>query len=332
MRGDYRMELFNQPLPDFLEEYLQSLERKGRKASTLKRYRYDLVDFTIWYRTIHRKVDFENFRNLTTEQLQEYIRYLHLERHYSERTLKRIMTVLNQVYRYYMSLNRTKTNPMKEVVLPTNGDAGYIETDFLQEEESQKLLDTIVSLTDLTDNQLRAREFLIDRNLIIARLFLNYGLTLQELCALSMKDISFEQNELGVTSASGKRTVHLTPEHKKILFDYYHTIPAPVRPRLHSDDPLFVSFDFQRQTYRWSYEVDRPKRLTEIAVQKMIRLEVQRAGLRKGVSAQHMRRTCVIKAIENDLSVDQLRMQFGLKADLTLKRYFDYIEKKQISS
>ncbi|MFP3440904.1 hypothetical protein R0K18_24530, partial [Pantoea sp. SIMBA_133] len=66
---------------------------------------------------------------------------------------------------------------MKEVVLPTNEDAGYIETDFLQEEEAQKLLETIVSLEDLTDNQLRAREFLIDRNLIIARLFLNYGLT-----------------------------------------------------------------------------------------------------------------------------------------------------------
>ncbi|MGB7999657.1 MAG: tyrosine-type recombinase/integrase [Anaerobacillus sp.] len=325
------MELFNQPLPDFLEEYLLSLERKGRKESTLRRYRYDLMDFIVWQRTIHRHIDFEHFRQLTTEQLQEYIRYLHLERHYSERTLKRIMTVINQVYRYYMSLNRTKNNPMKEVVLPTNGDAGYLDSDFIKEEESAKLLKTIVSLDDLTENQLRAREFLIDRNLIIARLFLTYGLTLQELCALSMKDVSFEQNELEVTSAYGKRTVHLDPEHKKVLFDYYHVIPAPVRPRLHSDDPLFVSFDFQRQTYRWSYEVDRPKRLTEIAVQKMIRLEVQRAGLRKGVSAQHMRRTCVIRAIENGHTIDQLRNQFGLKSDLTLKRYVDYMEKQLTS-
>ena len=325
------MELFNQPLPDFLEEYLLSLERKGRKESTLRRYRYDLVDFTVWHRTIHRQIDFVHFRQLTTDQLQAYIRYLHLERHYSERTLKRIMTVINQVYRYYMSLNRTKNNPMKEVVLPTNGDAGYLDSDFLKEEERAKLLETIVSLHDLTENQLRAREFLIDRNLIIAHLFLSYGLTLQELCALSMRDVSFEQNELEVTSASGKRTVHLEPEHKKVLFDYYHVIPAPVRPRLHSDDPLFVSFDFQRQTYRWSYEVDRPKRLTEIAVQKMIRLEVQRAGLRKGVSAQHMRRTCVIKAIENGQTTDQLRNQFGLKSDLTLKRYIDYMEKQLTS-
>ncbi|MBN8207531.1 tyrosine-type recombinase/integrase [Bacillus sp. NTK071] len=326
------MELFEQTLPEFLEEYLQSLERKGRKASTLRRYRYDLVDFTFWLRTYHRSVDFESFRQLTSERLQEYIRFLHLERHYSERTLKRIMTVLNQVYRYYMSLNRTKNNPMKEVVLPTSDVSGYIDTDFLLEEECEKLLETIVSLDDLTENQLRARAFLIDRNLMIVRLFLSYGLTLQELCGLSMKDVSFEQNELLVTSAYGKRTVHLDVDHKKVLYSYYHTIPAPVRPRLKSDDPLFVSFDFQRQTYRWSYEVDRPKRLTEIAVQKMIRQEVQRAGLRKGVSAQHMRRTCVIRAIENDLSINQLRIQFGMKSDLTLKRYIDYMEKQQMTS
>lgn len=325
------MELFEQPLPDFLEEYLTSLERKGRRASTIRRYRYDLVDFTTWLKTFHRKVDFQNFNELTTEQLQSYIRYLHLERHYSERTLKRIMTVLNQVYRYYMSLNRSKNNPMKEVVLPTNEESGFKEEDFMRETESERLLETIVSLTDLTENQLKSRAFLIDRNLIIARLFLNYGLSLQEVCQLSMRDVSFEQNELEVNSASGKRTVKLEPEHKKILFDYYHMIPAPVRPRLKSDDPLFVAFDFQRQTYRWSYEVDRPKRLTEIAVQKMIRLEIQRAGIRKGVSAQHMRRTCVIKAIERDASVEHLRSTFGLKSELTLKRYFDYLEAQESS-
>lgn len=322
------MELFEQPLPDFLEAYLISLERKGRRESTIRRYRYDLVDFTTWLRTFSPKIDFQYFNELSTELLQSYIRYLHLERHYSERTLKRIMTVLNQVYRYYMSLNRTKNNPMKEVVLPTNEESGFKEEDFMKESESEKLLETIVSLTDLTDNQLRAREYLIDRNLIIARLFLNYGLSLQELCHLTMKHVSFEQNELIVYSASGRRIIKLDPEHKKILFTYYHTIPAPVRPRLKSDDPLFIAFDFQRQTYRWSYEVDRPKRLTEIAVQKMIRLEVQRAGIRKGVSAQHLRRTCVIKAIEKEASIEELRSKFGLKSELTLKRYFDYLEKE----
>ncbi|WP_347550302.1 phage integrase SAM-like domain-containing protein [Pseudalkalibacillus hwajinpoensis] len=326
------MELFEQPLPDFLEEYLHSLERKGRRNSTIRRYRYDLVDFSMWLRTFHQSIDFTSFSQLTPSQLQEYIRFLHIERHYSERTLKRIMTVLNQVYRYYMSLNRTKNNPMKEVVLPTTGDSGYVDTDFLLEEECEQLLKTVVSLDDLTENQLRARDLLIDRNLIIAHLFMSYGLTLQELCGLSMKDVSFEQNELIAKSAYGIRTVLLEPDHKKILFSYYKTVPAPVRPRLNSDDPLFVAFDFQRQTYRWSYEVDRPKRLSEIAVQKMIRLEVQRAGLRKGISAQHMRRTCVIKAIKNDRSIDQLRTQFGMKSDLTLKRYFDYTEKQAFTS
>ncbi|EEL61798.1 Phage integrase [Bacillus cereus F65185] len=35
-----------------------------------------------------------------------------------------------------------------------------------------------------------------------------------------------------------------------------------------------MAFDFNRGTYRWVYEKDAPKGLSEVAIQKMIRLEV----------------------------------------------------------
>lgn len=67
----------------------------------------------------------------------------------------------------------------------------------------------------------------------------------------------------------------LNEEDKLHLYNYYKTIPEPVRPKYHSNDPLFVAFDFTHGTYHWRYEDDAPKFLTEISVQKMIRLEVK---------------------------------------------------------
>ncbi|PGQ93103.1 integrase, partial [Bacillus cereus] len=71
------------------------------------------------------------------------------------------------------------------------------------------------------------------------------------------------------------RTIKLKEEDKLHLYHYYKTIPEPVRPRYHSDGPLFVAFHFGLGTYLWSYGDDAPKFLTEISVQKMIRLEVR---------------------------------------------------------
>ncbi|MGX5384544.1 site-specific integrase, partial [Bacillus thuringiensis serovar darmstadiensis] len=121
-----------------------------------------------------------------------------------------------------------------------------------------------------------------------------------------------------------ERTIHLIEDDKKILFNYYKTIPEPVRPKYHSNDPLFVAFDFTRKTYHWSYDNDAPKALTEIAVQKMIRLEVERANLRKGISAQHLRNTFILRLIENEVLEEQIIKHVGFKSKLALKRYYDY--------
>lgn len=113
-------------------------------------------------------------------------------------------------------------------------------------------------------------------------------------------------------------------EDKLYLYNYYKTIPEPVRPKYHSNDPLFVAFDFTRGTYHWSYEEDAPKFLTAISIQKMIRLEVKRANLRKGISAQYFRNTFILRNIQGNTPPDQVMQQIGFKSDLSLKRYYDY--------
>ncbi|TLS37622.1 tyrosine-type recombinase/integrase [Pseudalkalibacillus caeni] len=322
--------MMEQKLPDCFESYLSFLETRGRQPSTIKRYRYDLEDFHRWLKLASsQQVNFDTIKALTTEELERYIDFLLTSRRYSERTIKRIITVINQLYRFYRSIGRLAFNPVSELSINTTESVEFKTEHFISTKEQERLISSVSSPDGLSDNQLKTRHLLIERNISIIQLFLQYGLSLRELVSLNMKDIHFEQNELEIQNMETKRIVKIKPEHKKQLYNYFKTIPVAVRPRLHSQDPFFVAFDFQRETYRWDYDYEKPKRLTEIAVQKMIRQEVARAGLRKGISAQHMRRTYVKDLITQHASEEDIKQRLGLKSSLTLKRYYNYVNSEQ---
>jgi site-specific recombinase XerD len=309
-------DLFRQELPDYIEQFLYSLEAKGRQPSTIKRYRYDLADFSQWMRTTKKDRSFECFQSLTDEEVRQYFDVLTIERHYSYRTLKRVLTVLNQLYLYYRQLGKLRYNPLSSLSVDVEKFGPLKEKDFISEKEQTRLLFILSSAEGLTEHQLKARHFL------------HYGLTLRELVTIKMKDIHFEKNEVEISSISSvSRTIKLTEEDKKKAYKYYQTIPKAVRPRYHSHDPFFVAFDFQRNTFRYNYDVEQPKVLTEIAIQKMIREEVSRAGLRKGISAQHMRRTAVLTELLSGESQEHIQEKFGFKTPLSLKRYTEYAAK-----
>ncbi len=131
-----------------------------------------------------------------------------------------------------------------------------------------------------------------------------------------MSHVQFARNILMVPGENGAtRSVSLTLEDTQQFYRYYTIIPEPVRPRQHTDNALFVAFDFNRGTYRWVYEKGAPKALSEVAVQKMIRLEVKRAGLNRRISAQQMRNKFIIHLINLGISEDKLVSRKGSKLE-----------------
>lgn len=163
----------------------------------------------------------------------------------------------------------------------------------------------------------------LERNVAIVTLLLDYGLSLKELVSLWMIHVHFENNALSIPDDSKvNRSIHLKEEDTLHLYKYYKGIPEPVRPKYHSNDSLFIAFDFTRGTYHWNYDNDAPKFLTEISIQKMIRLEVKRANLRKGISAQHFRNTFIFRGIQENTSVEQVIYQMRFNSNLFLKRYY----------
>lgn len=210
-----------------------------------------------------------------------------------------------------------------EIVIQPN--RALRDEDFISPEEEQRLKRIVTSLEGLSEKQQSVRPLLIDRNISILILLIDYGLSLQELVSLNMHHIHFETNSISVPAVSGvERTIILTTDDKKQLYTYYKNIPKPVRPNYHSDDPFFIAFDFNRGTYRWVYENDAPKALTEIAIQKMIRLEVKRANLRKGISSQHFRNTFILRLIKQQIPEQEIIKLVGFKSKISLKRYYLY--------
>ncbi|HDR7415324.1 TPA: phage integrase N-terminal SAM-like domain-containing protein [Bacillus toyonensis] len=307
---------------DTVQHFLSFLLDKGRKPSTIKRYAYDIKDFGQWLQE-SKKLPLQNiWTTLNTEDYEEYFNNLKNQRNYSDKTIHRVYIVLSRLYRYL-----ELPNPIEDINFVIQPNRALRDEDFISNAEEKRLKYILTSLEGLTEKQRSVRPVLMDRNISIVHLLIDNGVTLQELVGLQMKHVHFENNTISVTGKIGiKRTILLAEDDKKRLFNYYKTIPETVRPSYHSNDPLFVAFDFTRRTYHWSYENDAPKALTEIAVQKMIRLEVERANLRKGISAQHLRNTFILRLIENEVLEEEIIKQVGFKSKLSLKRYYDYID------
>ncbi|WP_017154555.1 tyrosine-type recombinase/integrase [Bacillus bingmayongensis] len=309
---------------DTVQHFASFLLNKGRKPSTIKRYVYDIEDFGHWLQKSKKPPLHNIWTTLGTEDYEAYFYDLKQQRQYSDKTMHRVYIVLNRLYQYLQL-----PNPLDEMQLSIQPNRALRDEDFISKEEEKRLQYILTSLDGLTERQSAVRPILQDRNISIVHFLLNYGLSLQELVGLQMKHVHFENNTITVSGTIGiERTIVLSEDDKKRLFGYYKIIPEPVRPKYHSTDPLFVAFDYNRNTFRWVYENDAPKALTEIAVQKMIRLEVARANLRKGISAQHLRNTFILRLIEHHVSEEEIIKEVGFKSKLSLKRYYDYIDQK----
>ncbi|MGE7869325.1 tyrosine-type recombinase/integrase [Bacillus paramycoides] len=307
------------------QRFTDYLLQKGRKSSTIKRYMYDVEHFLSWLENTNRTIDEYIWESLNKEDFKMFFHYLKEERHYSDKTVHRIYIALNRLYE---SLDLP--SPIESVIQIEQPDRSLRDKDFISSIEEKRLKEVVSSLESLTEKQRATRPMLLERNISIIILLLDYGLSLHEVVSLQMKHVHFESNTLSIPEDSKiNRTIHLKEEDKLHLYNYFKVIPKPIRPQYHTEEPLFVAFDSTRGTYHWSYDDDAPKNLTEISIQKMIRLEVKRANLRKGISAQHFRNTFVLKEIKQKNTPEQIMKQIGFKSHLSLKRYYTYYKQFQ---
>ena len=338
------MELVKFNLPKFIYDFLFSMEEKGRREGTIIRYGYYLEEFCDWLKANQKTdVTFELWKGLTEEDFfTYYTQELITNRSYSKESLMRIESVLTQLYLFYKEQHPEIISPAMTLDKKKLAERHLSKDDFITEADFNQLIRTMDSLEGLTKNQLKCREMLIRRNISIATLFYKYGLMMSEVLAIAMHDLNFGLNfenrryiRVDNQRIPGlKREVDISLDDAKLIMDYLNDIPLPVRPKHNSSDPLFVAFDFYRLTFRWVYDDDdkvdngKPKALSRLAIQKMIREEAKRAGLPKGATAQQMRNSAILRDIQKGETDEAIMKKYGLLTSMGLRRYRAYAKEK----
>lgn len=334
------LELPDIKVPFFVLEFLNGLREKGRAYGTYVRYGYYIEDFIKWLEKVKKKeITFEVWKDLTKDDYQEYYRTLSTKHNYTIDSLKRVESVLMQLYLHYINKGHSEIVSPSITLMEAQSIRNRLKpTDFVSEKDFQRLIRVMKLKEGLTEHQLKGRDLLINRNVCIAILFYKYGLTMKELVSLRMKDINFGRYKgMEVKGKDRKRYIPLDKEDGILMVEYLKDIPEPVRPKYHTDDPFFVAFDYQRLTYRWVYDNEdkidngHPKALSRLAVQKMILQEVRRAGLEnKGIHAQSMRNTAILNMIQKGKTDKEVMDYFGLKTKITLRRYKEYLKQLEV--
>ncbi|WP_420974168.1 tyrosine-type recombinase/integrase [Bacillus thuringiensis] len=302
-----------------LDLFLTDLLKRGRKPSTVKQYRYDLSIFVSWIQK-HSKLPPEDvLRSFNANVLERFLKVLRKERGASTSNVKRVRGIVINFLQFHGAADSLKSD-----IAPPKLTSKH----FASDQEIEKLFRFMRSYNGLTEYQASGRKFIMDRNFLLVRFMLYYGLSIQDIITLSMHDIHFGTNIITPGGLHAyKRSITLSKEDVKLALSYYKQIPKLIRPRLQTGDPFFVAFDFAPQTFRWDYDKDQPAALTRIAVQRMLQKEAKRAEIK--VTPTMLRNRFILNALQNGMKPIEIKAYLGLKSVEALHRYTQFWNQEQ---
>lgn len=304
----------NKELPAYMADFLQSLYTSGRSSATIKQYSSDLKPFAAWLESSKKIVSLDDFK---AQSASDVISYLHAQRSkgYTAATIRRHGSVINRLRRFY-GLDPLGVIHIVSEVEPLRK---LSEKDFINDLQFRKLLKSIKAEDVDAVSKAVSRNVLIDRNLTIVFLMRYFGLTPSEINHLNMSDLNLSQ---GILNLRG-RHVLLKDAYLKHLRAYIHSIPMLFRPKYNSQQPVFVAFNNVSMSFQYDYYLGQPKRLSVRAIQSMLLKEMEKAGLH-GMSALHLRNTCILESLNIDQSSEELATYFGLNDVFSLRRYIEF--------
>ncbi|MFV5318682.1 tyrosine-type recombinase/integrase [Priestia megaterium] len=313
--------MFYLDIPLIVQNFLSHLHKKGRKPSTILMYKHDLKTFFEWLNLHPSSMASETLPE-DKKYYEEYFTYLK-EKNLSEANMKRVASHLNGLLKYY-----NLTDQFGDLKATNKKQRGLTDIDFITEPDTLTLLKSVISPKNLTDTQLEIHKYIAFRNYSILILLLHYGLTINEVVSLNIKDINFSQNTLTVLTTKGSRLLEISKEDKRIFYKYFSEIPSLFRPKDYTDDPLFISFHPQKMVYRYDYNLNSPKRISLIGVKRMIEKEVKRSGIKSRARSTHFRNSCILKKIQDGHSNETIIYYFGLSSRHALYRFKRYLKSK----
>jgi site-specific recombinase XerD len=259
-------------LESTLDLFLRTLEAKNRSQATIQAYSTDLRQFITWLRetniTIEVPADIERL------DVTEYLAHL-AGRGLSGVSRARKLAAMREYFRFLQIEGLIDRSPVDGIDTPKTEKRAR---NYLTPEEYHRLL---------------AVAGAHPRDYCILMLFLQTGIRVSELCALTLDDIDLVTKTLEVRNGKGMqaRTIELEKKGTQALKNW-----LSVRPETLSDR-LFLNRD------------EEP--LGERGVQKLLAKYCQLAGITKRISPHSLRHTFASYKAEAGVSPFQLQQWLG---------------------
>lgn len=249
--------------PPWLQPFLDRLAAEDLAAATRRGYRYDLLQFTAWYATLHGAPP--ELARVTEHDLIAWRQHMLALRQLKGTTINRRLEAVRRLLRWAEASGTVTTNVATEVKA-------------VRLARGRKPVGlTAAEVHALLRAAGESSHGLARRNYALVQLMLQTGLRIGEVAALRRADITLRDRAGTVRVRHGKglreREVPLNATARRALRQLFDQHPAP-RP----EDPVFRSTHNQPLPIR--------------SIQNTITTLARRAGLtRPGISAHSLRHT-----------------------------------------
>ncbi len=255
-----------------LEDFTRALEGKNRSAATIRAYRTDVLQFIIW---LH-----ENNLVVTTPgqvakiDITEYLAVL-ADRRVSGTSRARKVAAIREYFRFCEEHGVVEKSPAATIAIPK------------KEKKSRNFLQPVEYTKMLSLAAVNVRDF------AILQVFLQTGVRVSELVALTVDDVDLAGRVLHVRVGKGMvaRSIELEKKAVQAVKNY-----LAVRPPV-ADDALFLNRD------------NAP--FSERGVRKLVVKYLKAAGITKKASCHSLRHTFATYKAERGVSPYQLRDWLG---------------------
>ena len=220
-------------LPGFFKDYFRGIEPVTQSRTRIA-YAYDIKiflqfllnenpDINLKYRDISN-IPLSVLENLTVGDIEEYMEYLKYRSSDNknifnkENAIKRKISTLKSVFKYFYRVGKISENIMEKVQLPKLHLKEIIRLDV---DEVAMMIDEAENGENLSDKQKSYHAKTKIRDVALLSLLLGTGIRVSECVGLNISDVDFKNNGILIHRKGGKEvTVYFSDEVKSALENY----------------------------------------------------------------------------------------------------------------
>ena len=283
-----------------VHQYLEFCEHQKRlDQKTLKAYRIDLIQFTVFLGTCRE--------SLYKEKISLYIQELH--HNHKPKTVKRKIASIRAFFNYLEFEEIITPNPINKIHLEFREPLTLPK--FLSLKTVHQFLKT--ANTHMSEKTTDFQRNMRLRNLAVLELLFATGLRVSELCSLRHNDINLRSGEIRILGkGSRERMVYVGNTESLAILKQYEKAFAPMI-----------------EATSWFFINRLGKRLSEQSVRNMVKDYTEKALIQEHVTPHMFRHTFATLLLEEDVDIRYIQDILGHSSITTTQIYTHVSQNKQ---